>query len=240
MEISKILEEIGLTPGEVKVYLALLKRGSSTVHLLQKDTKIHRTTIYDFLEKLLKKGLASFVIKNNVRFFAATPPEKLKEFLQEKQELVVEVLPELKKMGLQEKQDVNVQVYEGEEGFKTLLNDILRIRKDFVGFGIDESRLKEKFPIMTEQYFKKEEKLGIKERLLTSDKSGFVYKKKSITYRYIPEEYFNPSPTIVYGEKVASIIWEPLHVIFIENKQLADSYKKHFELLWKTAGKKAL
>ena len=119
------------------------------------------------------------------------------------------------------------------------MNDILKIRKDFVGFGIDESKFKEKFPIITEQYFKKEEKLGIKERLLTSEKAGFVYKKKSITYRYIPQEYFNPNPTIVYGEKVASIIWEPLNVILIENKQLADSYKKHFELLWKMARNKA-
>src|SRR3989344_317294 len=227
-----------MQPRAANPYIALLKLGSSNVHLLQRETKIHRTTIYDFLEKLLKKGLVSFVVKNNVRFFAAAPPEKLNEFLQEKQELVDEVLPELRKLVMEEKREVNVRVYEGEEGFKTLLNDILKTRKDLVGFGVDESRFKEKFPIITEQYFKKEEKLGIKERLLTSEKAAFVYKKKTTSYRYIPEEYFNPNPTIVYGEKVASIIWEPLNVILIENKQLADSYKKHFELLWKMARNK--
>ena len=238
MEISKVLEEIGLTPGEVKVYLALLKRGSSTVHLLQKDTKIHRTTIYDFLEKLLKKGLASFVVKNNVKFYAAAHPDKLLAFVKEKEDNVKEIFPSLQQMMKQQKEELHVEVYEGEEGFKTLLNDILRTRKDFVGFGIDETKFKERFPILMEQYFKKEEKAGIRERLLTREKADFVYKKKTTNYRYIPEEYFNPNPTLVYGDKVVNIIWEPFALIVIENKDLADSFQKHFELLWKMAKKR--
>jgi len=72
---------------------------------------------------------------------------------------------------------------------------------------------------------------------LTSEKPKFIYKTKVITYRYIPKEYFNPTSTLVYGDRVALLIWEPLTVIMIKNKELADSYRKQFELLWKIAKK---
>ena len=49
-KIEQTLQELGLTPGETKVYLALLKLGKSNVHQLKRETNIHRTTIYDFLE----------------------------------------------------------------------------------------------------------------------------------------------------------------------------------------------
>lgn len=235
MDVEKVLRDAGLSDGESRVYLALLKLGNAPVQKLKEESKLHRTTIYDFLDKLMKKGLANFVVKNNVKFYSAAHPDKLLAFVKEKEENIKEIMPELQQIMKKQKEDLRVEVYSGEEGVKTLLNDILRIKKDFVGFGVDESKWKEKFPILIEQYFKKEEKAGIKERLLTSEKADFVYKKKTTNYRYIPEEYFNPNPTIVYGEKVASIIWEPLTTIVIENKQLADSFRKHFELLWKMA-----
>ena len=240
MEISAVLRDVGLSPGEAKVYLALLKLGAVPVHKIKEETGLHRTTIFDFLEKLLKKGLAGFVVKNNVNYYNAAHPDKLLAFVHEKEENVGEVLPRLLEVMKKREEGLNVEVYQGEEGFKTLLNDILRTKKDFVAFGIDENKFKGMFPILMEQYFKKEEKAGIKERLLTSEEAGFVYKKKNISYRYIPGEYFSPTPTLAYGNKTASIIWEPFTIILIESRQLAESYKKHFELLWSIEGKKPI
>ena len=66
MDVKQVLSELGLSEGEIKVYMALLKLGSSPVSALKEETKLHRTTIYDFIEKLLNKGLVNHVIKNNV------------------------------------------------------------------------------------------------------------------------------------------------------------------------------
>ena len=86
-----------------------------------------------------------------------------------------------------------------------------------------------------EQYFKKEAKSKVRERILTSDKYKFIFDRKTIQYRFIPDEFFSPTPVIIYGKIVAMIVWDPLTIIRIENADLVDSYRKHFELLWKGA-----
>lgn len=235
MDVKNTLNEIGLSNGEAKVYLALLKLGSTIVSKLKEETELHRTTIYDFLEKLLNKGLVSYVITNNVKYYSAADPDKLVEFIKEKEEKIKEVMPRLKELSDFKKTETKVEVYKGKEGYKTFLNDVIKTKKDIIAFGIDESLFKEKFPIILEQYFKKEAEAGIKERLLTSEKVRYIYKKKTVTYRYIPEKYFGPTPTMVYGNKVMNLIWEPLTIILIENKGLAESYRKHFEMLWEMA-----
>ena len=237
MEIKKVLQDSGLSEGETKVYLSLLKLGSVPVSKIKEDTELHRTTIYDFLEKLLNKGLVNYVVKNNIKFYKATHPNKLLDFVKEKEENIKEILPELKELAEFRQEELKVEVYKGQEGFKTLLNDMIRVGDNMVALGIDEIRFKKKFPILIENYFKKEEEKGMKERLLTSEDAEFIYKKKTANYRFIPKEFFNPTPIMVYGKRVVTIIWEPFTLISIENSELAESYRKHFELLWKTASK---
>ena len=56
---KEILKEIELLEGEVDFYLALLRLGPSLVSRIHKETGLHRTHIYDLLEKLKEKGLES-------------------------------------------------------------------------------------------------------------------------------------------------------------------------------------
>jgi hypothetical protein len=45
-----------------------------------------------------------------------------------------------------------------------------------------------------------------------------------------------PSTLLIYGNKIAHIVWiEPYFVIVIENKEISDSMKTYFDLLWKIA-----
>ncbi|MFH1511621.1 MAG: helix-turn-helix domain-containing protein [Candidatus Woesearchaeota archaeon] len=238
MDIKNTLKDIGLSEGEAETYLALLKLGSVAASKIKEETGLHRTTIYDFLEKLVNKGLANFVIVENVKQYKAVHPQKLIEYLKEKEENVSEMMPEILKLMTTEKTTLEVEVHKGNEGFKFLLNDLLAVRQEYVGFGIDESMFQHRFPVLMEQYFNKEEKLGIKNRLLTSENAMYTYKRKHIQYRYVPSEFFGPTPTVVYGNRVAILIWEPFTLIVIKNQGLADSYRGHFEMLWKTAKKR--
>ena len=119
MDVKQVLSELGLSEGEIKVYMALLKLGSSPVSALKEETKLHRTTIYDFIEKLLNKGLVNHVIKNNVTYYNATHPNRLADFLKEKVEKLNNVLPELIKLSEFHKEEIKVEVYKGKEGYKT-------------------------------------------------------------------------------------------------------------------------
>ena len=230
-----VLRAAGLSDGESKIYLALLKLGSSTVAKITKEVKIHRTNVYDFLEKLLAKGLVNFVIKGGVKHYKATHPNKLVDYVKEKENIVTTLLPDLAKLSEFSKDQLVVEVYEGVEGVKTLLNDVLREGKDKVIFGIDETMFQKRLGTFMDWYFKEEKKRGFTERILTKENAKFIYKYKTAIYRYLPEESFNPTPTYVYGDNVAILIWEPFSVIRIKSPAVADSYKKYFEILWKTA-----
>ena len=238
MSNKEILKESGLSDGEATVYLALLKLGEAQVNRIKIETKIHRTTIYDFLDSLKKKGLVSYIIKNNVKFFKANDPSYLNSILEEKRESLFEIIQDLRKLSELKKEPLKIEVYEGVEGFKIMTSRLLEKCKEFMAFGVDESKFEEMFPYILRKYFQKEENLGIIERLITEKGTKFVYKRKNMEYRYIDKKFFSPIPTTIFGNYVSFIIWEPLTIIFIENKDLADAYKKHFELMWRIADKK--
>lgn len=232
---KEALKEIGLTEGETAVYLALLKLGSSNVHQLKKETKIHRTTIYDFLEGLANKGLISDLIEKGMHYYTAAPPQKLFGILETKKDhlgLVMKTLEDLSKF---EKQEIKVEVFRGKEGFRTVTNEISKRKSELLGFGIDEKKFEEVLGIEMLQIFRKEKEAGITERIITWEGAKFIYGEPHIQYRFIPRQYFSPTPITIFSDIVSIQIWEPFTIIMIKNKELAESYKKHFELLWSIA-----
>src|SRR3989338_4567553 len=83
---AAILEKIGLTGNEIKVYLALLELGSVTAGEIIKKTGLHRAGAYDTLERLMDKGIVSYVIKANRKYFEATPPANLITFVEKRED----------------------------------------------------------------------------------------------------------------------------------------------------------
>ena len=97
-----LLQEIGLTEGETKVYLALIKLGETKTGQLAKEARVSSSKVYKILDRLLKKGLAGFVIKGKIKFFTPMEPKRILEYmdqkekeLKEKKELVKELIPQL-------------------------------------------------------------------------------------------------------------------------------------------------
>ena len=72
---EKILEEIGLSRGESKIYLALIDLGSSTTGPIAKKSKISHSKVYKILDKLSVKGLVSYVLIRKTKYFKASNPE---------------------------------------------------------------------------------------------------------------------------------------------------------------------
>src|SRR3989344_476843 len=132
----ELLQEIGLTKAEIKVYLALLELGSSTTGPIIDKSGASSSKIYEILEKLMQKGLASFVIKSGTKYFEAAPPKRILEFLQEKQRRINEqtkqvesILPELELKQTLSKEKSETLVFKGMKGAETAFNDILTLKK---------------------------------------------------------------------------------------------------------------
>ena len=87
---EKNLMRLGLTENEAKVYLALLEIGSTSAGEIIKKTKLHRNIVYDNLEKLIEKGLVSFVLIKNIKHFEVNSSHELWDFIDKQKEEVLE------------------------------------------------------------------------------------------------------------------------------------------------------
>ena len=247
---NPLLKKIGLSENEVKIYTTLLKTGSSTPYEIGKKTGIYRSQIYDILEKLINKGLVSYVYQGPKKYFQAASPEKIKDFLEDKKRLLEDqkkeldqIMPGLMKIPELQRMDTKVEVFRGKEGLKYFLKDIIKTGKEVLMTGIDDKKYKEELPFFMEQYFRELRRLGIKERVITVKRSGiFLFNKKTAPtteYRFLEERQFNPTNTVVYGSKVVIVSWGSTETaIMIENEEIAETYRNYFEHLWRIAEKK--
>jgi len=239
---KNILVNAGLTLRESEAYLALLELKESLVSELSKKTKENRTHLYDTLNSLIKKGLASYVIKNGKKYFRPASPEKIIDYLREKEKLIEEKLPELNELYKPKIKAPVIEVFEGKEGIKTVLRDVLKENKEWLCLG-STGKSKEVIPFFLEHLHKQRVKQKLKLKVIyNNDKFGRergkeVEKQKYSEVKYMPKT--SPTTTYIYGEKVIVIVWEKekLVAVMIQDKDIADSYRSYFNGLWKI-GKK--
>jgi len=128
---TEILKELGLTNTEIKVYLTLLELGQSLASKISQIANVERAVTYHILEKLIKKGLVSYVIKENRKYFSSAEPKTLKYLLKEKEASLNDLIPELIKLKKQEDQPLFIEVFRGKEGFKTVMEDLIQEKKSY-------------------------------------------------------------------------------------------------------------
>lgn len=241
---AEILTELGLTKNEIKVYLTLLKTGSALAGEITEKSGIHRRNVYDAIERLTEKGLVSSVIINNKKLFSPTNPkrflgiiEEKKHELNEKKKQLEKVLPRLSLItSLTKKHDV--RFFKGVEGLKTVYDDILRTGKNYVGYGPGEE-VEEILKSYFKHYIERRKKLGIKPRLIYTerDRENNSIKTTLSEIRFLSDKYSSHAALRIYGDKVAIMLLseeEPL-AILIKNKNIADGYRKYFEVIWNAA-----
>ena len=230
---TEALVSLGLTKRESQTYLALLKLEEAKAGQISEHTKEDRTNIYDSLKSLMKKGLVSYVIKDNKTYYRVASPEKLRSYLKEKEKTLQEIIPDLKRIYRSYKPKPVIEVYEGNEGIKTVMIDILKEKKDFVVFG-GTDRASVLMPEFTRRYLKEREKRKINSRQLYSQGAKVLISKSS-QFKAVPKEFSGPATTLIYGDKVAIFMWfiDPAIVVLIKNKEAAKAYKNQFEFMWR-------
>lgn len=239
LSITEQLRKAGLTENESKAYIALLEIGPSQAGIISRKTGLHRRVVYDTAEMLIKKGLIGYIKKNNKRLFQASNPNRLLEIIQEKENSVAEIMPRMLEFYQQTKEKEETNFYKGKEGLKTVFEDQISEKKEILILGASPLA----YEIM-EIYFhwfdkrRVENKIRAKIIFNQAEKS----KKKKIPFseiKYLPEKYSAPFAVNIYGDKIAIIMWsrENPFAVVIKNKEIAEGYRKHFELMWGFAKK---
>lgn len=242
--IKEKLKKIGLTDGESQLYALLIETGETKAGVLVKNATLASSKVYDVLQKLVNKGLASFVMKNGVKYYQATPPERLVDFLEEKKSEIKEAQDEMLKLIplIKEKQKArsgcsNTRMYIGKEGPKIVLKELAEASRKTgynYGYGTEGNPFAEYYPHNISDFFNAEKKYGLKTLLLFTQ--GHKQKQPYARIKYLPSELIAPVRTMIAADKVFLVDFtKPFTTIIIENKQIAKSYKDHFLMLWKLA-----
>ena len=235
-----ILKQIGLTDYEAEVFLALLTNGQMSAYELAEKAGLYRQVTYDSLKRLAEKGFVSSVMEGKTKLFKAIDPKLILEFLNEKTENYKQILPELSRLNEAAKQPLSVESYKGKNVVRIALRDIINNLKSVGGeilcTAVEESIPFVKYKTICDQYERDMIRFKIKERVIIKEGDKGIFQKGTSIYRKISKKYFNPNPVQIYGNNVQTIVWgNPDYLIIIRNKEVAESYRKQFELLWKTA-----
>jgi len=233
-DVVEKLRFLGLTKIESKVYLALLKLGANLAGKVSREAQLNRTTTYYALKSLIDKGLASYVVQANRKWFKATTPEILLELLKEKEEEAKKIIPALTELYRAPKEEHQVTLYYGLKGVKSVFQNILREGKP--NFVVDsEGQFTERMPFYAPHFIREVERIKIPIKHIVR-RGVDIKPTKTTEVKYIPRETKSESVINIYGNKVAIIIWtDPPEAVIIKNKAAADSFKSYFDILWKAA-----
>ncbi len=247
--IYQILEDIGLTNAQIKVYIALLELGESTSGPIIQKSKLQNSVVYNAINHLIEKGLISFIQKGKRKYFQAADPRSLIHILDQKKKELLEILPQLtQKKELSKNQ---AKVFIGWKGIYTAFNSILEVlpkNADYIGFaaGIDEQYSEE-----TKTFFRvfnrKRLEMKYNVQLICNESArksiqkmfaGINYQKKDKMpeYRYLSG--FALNGVIIFKDNILLTAFEetPTAVI-ITSKTIANSFRKVFENCWEIARK---
>ncbi len=239
------LKELGMTDGEIKTYRALFKLGRTTTGALIKEAEVSASKIYVILDKLVKKGLVNYTIKNKTKYFQANDPIKIINLIEEKEKELEkqkkktqDILPQLR-FSLDRKEELKAPiVLEGLEGLKYLLNRIytdLDEGDEFLGMGITAERPEPINRVFKHFNTETRPKKGIKMRLIFSERPKEYFKKYPLTQIKILPGITPAAISIDKNRVVIYNSWEPLSMTVIYNFEVIRSFQTFFESLWKLA-----
>ena len=234
--LERILIEYGLRQKQAKVYLACLEVGSGTVLKIAQAAGMPRSTTELELNHLLDRGLVSIYKKKSVKYFSADDPHSLLNLLEEKSELIQRALPKFVSIYGSNKTRPSVRFYEGRQGLKLVLGEILAEAKELISLGSAEDLFKvlEYFP----EFEKKrvERKIPVKVILIDSPKARerkLLGPQQLRQVRLIPETYSYHGQYNVWNNKIAMFSFgRNLSAVVIESQELAQMQKAAFNFMW--------
>ena len=237
---TQILSDLGFTNAEIKIYLTLLELGESAAGSIIEKSKLQSSVVHSTLNKLIEKGFISFIQKGQRKYYQASNPKNISEYIDEKKKQYEKLLPELLKKQERKKEKPKIRAFKGKKGIKELFYELLNTEsKELFSQGAPI----ESTQIMGKTFWKnygqklKAKKLKIKIIYNESFREKLEDMKGLNAESRFTKKGFEPlTETFIVGDKVGIIIWtEEPTVMVIKSKEATRSYRDFFNLLWKQA-----
>lgn len=238
-----ILQGIGLSQNESKVYEALLQTGEASVQTISLKSKVHRRNVYDSLAKLQDKALASESFTKGEKIFKPTNPDRLLEILKEKEEKITDSLPGMQQLYKTIEPDVEAYFHKGIDGFKQYLADILTTKETVYFMSAKAFWLDPRLEHYLLHFEKERKKKKIKFMHLfdheIKEQKPEILKLVGKPYKFLPKEYSSSTAIDIFGPYVVAFVGvspgylheTPIQFV-MKSQMLADGYRKFFQFMW--------
>lgn len=232
------MSKLGFSPSETKVYLHLLRYGASYPTRISSETRINRTNVYEALERLVSRGVVSFIMRNKVKWFEAKDPQSLLSFFSEREEKIQQLKNELMEdIGSLKlppaTKHLEANIFVGRNGLRSVFEEILEAKTP-IQLIASHFQFKEFFGVYFDLWHKKRIMNRIEQRSIFPKRfEHLVEKRELLECKFVDDSYTSPTTTIIYGDTCLFIQWskEPL-AIRMCNKDIATSHLNYFNIIW--------
>jgi sugar-specific transcriptional regulator TrmB len=246
-----VFRNLGLTDGEIRIYVALVRLGESGTGAISRESKVSKSKTYEILDKLIDKGLVGHIIRNGTRRFVANDSNTILEYLERKEESLARtkkqleaVLPQLEQQRKIASKRKFAEVYEGFQGLKSVREELIQTLKagDTLLILGAPRIANEKWEGWFLKFHRQREARGVGMKIIYNSNVRDYGKKrkrfKLTNVRYLPSDLVSPNWIDVYNDAIliGIVLKEPLALV-IKDKDLANSFKSYFDLMWKISKK---
>jgi sugar-specific transcriptional regulator TrmB len=239
-----LFEDLGFTKSEIKIYFYLLKFGENTTGPIIKSTNISASKVYLNLDKLISKGLVSFILKNKTKYFQSNIPEKLLSYIENKENNLLykkkeiqKIIPDLKKLNKSRSKEQNAQIFLGFEGIKTIFNiilDNLSAGDEYYSFSHGSEVNNKDVLLFFIKHHQKRVKNKINLKLIADSNIKKITEKlpsKYLKIKFLKNSF--PLGTIIFKDYVVNYSFEGNPVGYlIKSEKISKYYKNFFEDVW--------
>ncbi len=233
------LIELGFSKNEAKVYLALLELGTASASRVASRAGIHRPNAYESLQRLVRKGLASYLSRGGTQVFEAADPELLLTALQQREAHARELVPHLRARALLTVRDGSAAILRGVPAFAQALNGCLEQQAPIKVYGIPKDAVEMMRTSIPHFHAARLKKRIVMQHIYNFDaqeRIRFLNKMRSTQARYIDDKFKSNTSTLICGSLVIITDWNtPVFSVRIDNEHIASSFRHYFEILWKNA-----
>lgn len=240
VNLTTVLQNLGLNEKEAKVYLACLELGSATVQEVSDKAGVKRTSVYNFLEDMKARGFITEVKHGKRILLTAEDPHTLLKKTEEQKKQLEEMLPEFLSIYNLPGEKPKVKFYQGVEGLKRVYEDTLNEGSQIYLVSDYERMFETVDPEWMWSYAKKRTEKNIKAFSIAKEGArGLEVKKNDVEQmretRFVKEVDFETEINI-YGDKVALLSFRrPYAGVIIEDRTIAQTLKSMWKIIWNQA-----
>ncbi|OGE74047.1 MAG: hypothetical protein A3C49_03965 [Candidatus Doudnabacteria bacterium RIFCSPHIGHO2_02_FULL_42_25] len=241
MKITETLEQLGLHPNEVKIYLAALELGQANITELSAKVSIPRTTVREHIDEMLQKGLLNQFEKHGRTILIAVEPSRLLAHEQAKEVALSSILPELE--AIREKSGIQkpiIRTFFGLSEIRQIYDDMIATKHPILG--VDAFRDGREILGMDfmNSFVQRRYEHFLKIRLIVEKTPAALELQARDSdqlrrTRFLPDNFeLRRTANFIYGNKVAMISFnrkEPTGIV-IEDPDTAHTMSIFFESLW--------